>query len=108
MATLARTVIQRHPETGRVHTLPAGSEVPDWATVTNPAALVSDDAEGEPGDGGAPDEDDTTDELQDILGEPADDLEDLNVEELKDLLREADLPVSGTKDELIERLREEA
>lgn len=102
MATLARTVIQRHPKTGRVHVLHAGEEVPEWATVTNPAALVSDDdAEGEPGDGDAPDI-----ELQDILGEPVDDLEDKNVEELKDLLRGLDLPVSGTKEELVERLRE--
>jgi SAP domain len=38
--------------------------------------------------------------------EEAADLEELTVEELKDELRERDLPVSGTKDELIERLQQ--
>ena len=103
MPKLARTVIQRHPDTGRVHTLHAGEEVPEWATVTNSAALVSeDDTEGEPGADGAEGD---PDELQDILGEPADGLESFNVDKLKDLLRERDLAVSGTKDELVERLR---
>lgn len=32
-------------------------------------------------------------------------LEDMTIEELKELLRENDLPVGGNKDELIERLR---
>ena len=103
MAVLARNVIQRHPDTGQVHVLSAGDEVPDWATVDNPRALQS---EGDAGDDGAPDEG-SDDELQDILGELADDdLESKNVDDLKDLLRERDLPVSGTKDELVERLRE--
>lgn len=38
--------------------------------------------------------------------EPEHDLEDYSVDQLKDLLRERDLPVSGNKAELIERLRE--
>lgn len=33
---------------------------------------------------------------------------DVTVEELKDILRDKDLPVSGTKDELIARLNEDA
>jgi hypothetical protein len=49
-------------------------------------------------------------ELLDSPGEKGDgaedDLEDWTVDELKDELRERDLPVSGNKDELVKRLKE--
>lgn len=41
-----------------------------------------------------------------VEGEPEEDLDELTVKDLRDMLRDKDLPVSGTKAELIERLEE--
>lgn len=41
-----------------------------------------------------------------VTAAPAADLSELTVDELRDRLRASDLPVSGNKDELIDRLRD--
>jgi hypothetical protein len=41
------------------------------------------------------------------VGTPVDDLDSKSKEELQDMLREQDKPVSGNKDELIARLRDQ-
>jgi hypothetical protein len=66
------------------------------------------DGEDDDGDDDENDEDDEDDEddgsdVQEAVGEPID---GPTRDELRDELRELDLPVSGTKDELAERLEE--
>lgn len=59
---------------------------------------------GEDWDGPGSDGDDIIDE--ETLTEEEETLDDLTVDQLKDILRERDLPVSGSKPELIARIQE--
>lgn len=89
--TLHGHVVLRHG--GELVRLAPGDSVPEWADelVTNPKLL-----EGE-------------DEVEETESEApgGDGYDDMNKEELQSVLEDRDLPVSGNKDELIERLRED-
>lgn len=119
--TVMRSVYVRNPDTGQEGWLHEGDEVPDWAEgcikndkVFQPRPEVFISADGaqaftlgaslkeqlpesqvegaEAGSGGAAPNQEA-------------DFDAMSKEELQELLRERDLPVSGNKDELIERLR---
>lgn len=88
------------PETGKGRLVPIedhplelsedyGASVPSTADVTAPPPGFGDDADG--GSGGTPDA-------------VPDDLDDITQEQLKEMAAARDLPVSGTKAELAERI----
>lgn len=116
MATFKRDVHVSNPETGDAAWFKPGDEVPDWAVdyvdegnLGDPEALdgLEDYPAADQRSVGGNDENDSP-----VTGVPEGEggseasgtYGNMSNEELKDLLSERDLPVSGTKKELVNRL----
>jgi hypothetical protein len=114
MTTFKRDVHVSNPETGDAAWFHPGDEVPDWATDYVDEGNVGDPEEANGLEDypaadqrpvGGNDEDDSP-----VTGKPeaSSDVSgtygSMTNEELKDLLAERDLPVSGSKKELVNRL----
>ena len=110
-----RSVFVRNTDTGEQGWLHEGDEVPDWADgyiqnekVFEPRPEIFVSADGKNFTLGDALKQKMSPEAlaatEDSPNQQAE-FEAMTKEDLQDLLRERDLPVSGTKDELIERLR---
>ncbi|MGM0556214.1 MAG: polymer-forming cytoskeletal protein [Myxococcota bacterium] len=86
---------------------PSSPAASQSSTKTTTVVEEQEEEEPEPEEASAKDQDVSDDEEPDFAEMPTDEVRDFTVKELREELRERDLPVSGTKDELIERLRED-